>query len=130
MRQWAVVFASLSNHTDARQMMYIRFIAGSEKEKLNVLHGPITELRMLLDEESLYEYDPCPPFSTSKWPNTAISWFKVNAEANVFIQKMYDIKAILNEHGVLVRIIKTDDPGMRLYEDDYQIVATAPRGKF
>jgi len=125
--------------------MFIRFVAGPEKEKLNVLHGPITELRLLRDEGALYDYEeqraseifdwyneelPCPPFNESKWPTSAISWFKVNDEAQVFIQKMYDIKSILDEHGVLVRVIKTDDPGMKLYEDDYQVVATAPRGKY
>jgi len=125
--------------------VYIRFVVGSEQEKLNKLHGPITELRLLRDEKTLYDYQvllandifdwfnqklPCPPFDESGWPDSAISWFKVNDEANIFINKMYDIKAILDEHDIQVRIIRTNDPGMKLYEDQVQVIATAPRGKF
>lgn len=125
--------------------MYIRFAVGAPQEKLNALHGPITELRLLRDEGVLYEYEvmqanlifkwfndklPCPPFENSNWPVTAISWFKVNKKANSFIQKMYDIKSILDEHGIHIRTIKTDDPGMKLYEDEYQVIATSPKGKY
>lgn len=125
--------------------MYIRFVVGTVQEKLNRLHGPITELRLLRDEGSLYDYEetqansifewfnsklPCPPFDESNWPITAISWFKVNAEAQVFIQKMYEIQVILNEHEIQTRTIKTDDPGKKLYEDQYQVIATSPRGKY
>jgi hypothetical protein len=125
--------------------MYIRFVVGSAKEKANTLHGPITELRLLRDEGALYDYEeiqandvfewfnaqlPCPPFDSSNWPITAISWFKVSQKAQIFVQKMYEIQFILNEHGIQTRTLKTGDPGMKLYEDEYQIVATSPRGKY
>jgi len=120
--------------------MYIRFVAGNEKEKLNTLHGPFTEARILRDNDKLYEYEvevindifswynknlPCPPFESSKWPNNAITWFKV--EAQVFITKLYEIKTILKEHDVQIQTIKTEYPGKILYEDEYQIVSVSAK---
>jgi hypothetical protein len=120
--------------------MYIRFVVGAEQEKLNELHGPFTEARLLRDEGALYEYEvtrineifdwfndhmPCPPYSESKWPKNAISWFKVSSQA--FISKIYEINVILKEHGVQVREIKEDYPGKILYEDKYQIVSVSAK---
>ena len=36
---------------------------------------------------------------------------------------MREIAAILEEHGVMVKMIYTDNPGYLLYEDEHQIVA-------
>ena len=120
--------------------MYIRFVVGTENEETNTLHGPFTEARLLSDSKKLYDYEvevinkifdwyndnlPCPPFESSKWPRNAITWFKI--EAQEFISKLYEIKAILNEHEVQVITIKTESPGKILYEDEYQIVSVSAK---
>ena len=63
--------------------MYIRFVTGSETDKINNLHGPFTEARILRDNDNLYDYEvitindifewynnnlPCPPFESSEAP--------------------------------------------------------------
>lgn len=116
--------------------MYIRFVVGSEKEDPKWLHGVITEARLLKDENKLYEYEikivddvfewfnqnlPCPSFESSNWPSNAISWFKEDAQE--YISKLWELISILKEHDVPVRAIKSSDPGNKLYEDEFQIVA-------
>jgi hypothetical protein len=36
---------------------------------------------------------------------------------------MWDLVAILEENEVNTRVLKTDKPGMILYEDEFQVVA-------
>jgi hypothetical protein len=50
----------------------------------------------------------------------AISWFKDSGVEH--IAKLRDIIAILENHGITVRIITTDRPGYVVYEDEHQIV--------
>jgi hypothetical protein len=64
---------------------------------------------------------PCPPYSKKKWSINAISWFKDSA--HVFISKMRELQAILEQNDLNIRVLKTDKPGMILYEDNFQIVA-------
>jgi hypothetical protein len=40
---------------------------------------------------------------------------------------MWDLVAILEENDVSVRILKTDKPGMILYEDEFQVVAKSKK---
>jgi len=70
--------------------------------------------------EWLNTYLPCPPFSTSDWGSEAISWFKDSAGPS--IKKMWDIVALLQEHDITVRLLKSKNPGKVLYEDEFQIV--------
>ena len=120
--------------------MYIRFVVGTEKERIDTLHGPFTEAKILRDSQLLHGFEvdrineiflwfneqlPCPPFEQSSWPKNAVTWFKTSAQK--FISRMYDIQAILNEHGIQVRTVKTGSPGKILYEDEYQIVAVSAK---
>jgi len=68
---------------------------------------------------------PCPPWQESNWIPDAVSWFKDSAQE--YISKMYDIVAMLDEHGIPVRILKTEKLASILYEDDYQVVAVEKR---
>lgn len=51
----------------------------------------------------------------------AISWFK--PEATEHIAKIREMIPILAEHGYVVAMIKTDNPGYIVYEDDNQVAA-------
>jgi hypothetical protein len=42
---------------------------------------------------------------------------------------MWALKAILENHGYTVDVLKTDDPGIVLFEDGWQVVAKPPKGK-
>ncbi len=60
-----------------------------------------------------------PPFHNKK--SKAISWFKDTAHEH--IAHVRSLVAILQHHGVPVRMLKTDRVGYIVYEDEYQIVA-------
>lgn len=62
--------------------------------------------------------------SSSKNPHAlevALSWFKPTAKEH--IARMHELKQILESHGVVIDIIKTDRPGKITYEDEFQIAA-------
>ena len=60
-----------------------------------------------------------PPYYRKK--SRAISWFKDTAHEH--IGHIREMVAILENHGVSVRMLKADRVGYVVYEDDYQIVA-------
>jgi hypothetical protein len=57
----------------------------------------------------------------------AISWFK--PEARKPISRMWALKAILERHGFVIDVHKTDDPGLVIFEDGWQVIAKPPRGE-
>ena|ERR1700674_1314236 len=60
-----------------------------------------------------------PPFYRKK--SKAISWFKHTAHEH--LDRIRVLVAILQDHGVSVRMIKAHRVGYVVYEDKYQIVA-------
>jgi hypothetical protein len=115
--------------------MFIRFVVGTDGESHRWLTGIITEARLLRDRGQLALYEetvlenayawlnahlPCPPFSTSGWGSEAVSWFKDVAGPS--IKKMWDVVALLEEHDITVRLLRSKNPGKILYEDNFQIV--------
>jgi hypothetical protein len=65
-------------------------------------------------------------FTASKPPNyrkqsKAISWFKDSAQEH--LARVRELAAILQHHGVSVRMLKANRVGYIVYEDEYQIVA-------
>lgn len=115
--------------------MYIRFVVGTESERHRTLTGIITEARLLRDRGELEAYEvnllekifdwlnehlPCPPFEANKWPKAAVSWFKPTAGEP--IKKLWEIAALLKEHDIPVRVLKSKMPGRFFYEDGYQVV--------
>lgn len=56
----------------------------------------------------------------------AISWFKDSAEEP--LRHIWSIKAVLEEFGYHIEIIKSRDPGVVIYQDEWQVVAK-PRRK-
>ena len=63
---------------------------------------------------------PCPPFSSSEWSRDAVTWFKDSAHAS--IKRMRELAVLLESHGRLVRMLRSDNPGKVLYQDRYQVV--------
>jgi hypothetical protein len=56
-----------------------------------------------------------------------LSWFKPSSKEA--INKMWELKAIIENHGFNIRVLKTDRPGYVVYEDEYQIVAESFNGE-
>jgi hypothetical protein len=54
-------------------------------------------------------------------PNKAISWFKDTAVEH--ISHIRNLVRILENHGIVVQMLKTDRVGYVVYEDEFQIVA-------
>ncbi|MFO0658234.1 MAG: hypothetical protein U0165_00145 [Polyangiaceae bacterium] len=115
--------------------MFVRFVVGEDREHHTELTGVITEARALRDEGRLEPYEielleesyswlnenlPCPPFAQRSWGRDCACWFKESAQSS--IEKMWDIIAILREHGMPVRMLRSRHPGRVLYEDDFQVV--------
>ncbi len=115
--------------------MFVRFVVGSDGQHHKQLTGVFTEARLLrergelTDEEDallseLYEwfneYVPVPPFSARRIHDDVVSWFKDDAGEPV--TKMWDIVALLREHGVEVRLLRSRNPGRIVYEDEMQVV--------
>jgi hypothetical protein len=60
-----------------------------------------------------------PPYYRKR--QNGISWFKDSAKDH--ISKIWELVALLEAHDVRVEMIKTDQPGYVIYEDQLQIVA-------
>lgn len=68
-------------------------------------------------------------FSNAKRKNAAnvsLSWFK--STATLHLQKMYEMKEIIERYGIVVTVIKRKNAGYIVYEDEYQ-VSTIPHKK-
>ena len=115
---------------------YVRFVVGTNREKPTEQNGVVSSLRFIKEAGKLPDYEvqhaeeilrwlnsnlPCPPFSASKWPPDAISWFKASARG--MIAKFRELISILEQYDEPVRMLTTNQPGVILYEDEFQIVA-------
>ncbi len=115
--------------------MFIRLVVGADSEDHRHLIGLVTEAKLLrnsgvltVNEEAvlqdhynwLNENLPCPPYSSSNWPKTAAAWFKDSAIEP--IRRLRAIGALLEEHGLQVRMLRSKNPGKIHYEDNFQIV--------
>ena len=118
--------------------MFVRFVVGGDGEDHRYLTGVITEARLLRDEGRLTEYEsawleqifqwfnqsmPVPPYSSNDWPDDVAAWFKAKA-AKQAIDRIWDVIALLREHGRHVRILRSQQPGFVHYEDEMQIVVS------
>jgi hypothetical protein len=123
--------------------MLLRFVAGTDTENAFRLEGIITVASVLRDQGELYEHEsqwleaifdwfnqnlPCPPFSrnlrSGEWTRNAVCWFR--DQAGEPLRRIWDIVAVLEEHGTTVRLVKTNRPGKIVYSDRYQVVAETP----
>lgn len=115
--------------------MFIRFVVGGDAEHHRLLTGAVTEARLLRDLGELVAYEselleatyewlnsylPCPPFKSAGWSRNAVAWFKDSAAEP--IHRMRELAVLLESHGLVVRMLRSDNPGRILYEDTYQVV--------
>lgn len=56
-----------------------------------------------------------------------LSWFK--PESTEAINRMWQLKAMIENHGFNIEVIKTDRPGYVVYEDEHQVVAEPFNGQ-
>ena len=57
----------------------------------------------------------------------AICWFKSSAAEP--IQRMWELVEILRHHDVHIDVHKTNNPGIVIYEDEWQVVAKPEKGR-
>lgn len=115
--------------------MFVRFVVGSDGQHHKELTGILTEARLLRDRdqltadegarlEELYgwfnTHVPVPPFASGRFPRDAVAWFKDDAVKPV--GRMWDVVALLREHGFDVRLLRSANPGRVVYEDEVQVV--------
>jgi hypothetical protein len=123
--------------------MFVRFVAGTETENAFWLDGVIRVAGVLSEHGKLYDHEsrwleevfdwfsenlPCPPFRknlrSGQWTRNAKSWF--HDRAGEPLRRIWDIVAVLEDHGTNVRLVKAARPGKIVYSDKYQIVAETP----
>lgn len=127
-----------------RRPRYVRFVAGGFDEDPYDLTGIFTISAELQREGRLSPYEkerlqelwdwfnehlPLPPFEArlagGQWTRDAVAWFRDGASR--MIRPMWDIVAVLREHGESVRFFHSEEPGRIVYADDYQVVAESGR---
>lgn len=67
-----------------------------------------------------------PKILNSEEHRRALSWFK--PEGKEAIQKMWELADLLKRQGIEIVIHKTKDPGIVVYEDNWQLVAKPKKG--
>lgn len=125
--------------------MYLRFITEFKNEWGEQETGVFQALAYLIGSEQVFEYDRQRLKEIREWfnkeldrpkrfnkhsnkhkANVAISWFKDTAIQH--LKNMYDLVPIFENYGIRIVIIKKENPGYKVFEDDFQIV-TIPHGK-
>jgi hypothetical protein len=77
------------------------------------------ELRSHLEWFS--EHLPLPPPLSDRGNERAISWFK--SQSKECISRVWAVVQLLEENGIAISKITTEDPGYVIYKDEFQIVA-------
>jgi hypothetical protein len=67
------------------------------------------------------EHLPLPPPLSDRGNERAISWFK--SQSRECISRVWSVVHILEENGITITKITTEDPGRVIYEDPFQVVA-------
>jgi hypothetical protein len=67
------------------------------------------------------EHLPLPPPLSGRGNERAISWFK--SQSKECISRVWSVVHILEESGIAITKITTEDPGYIIYQDEFQVVA-------
>jgi len=125
--------------------MFLRFITKYEDDWGEEATGVFQALGYLIRSDQVFEYDRqrlkdirewfnkkldqpkrFNKHSNKKKSNVAISWYKDSAKQH--LKNMYDLVPIFDIYGITIEIIKKENPGYIVFEDDFQVV-TIPHGK-
>jgi hypothetical protein len=125
--------------------MFIRFITEFKNADGEIETGVFQAAGFLRQNNKIYNYDKEHLLELRDWfndylekpdrfnkakrknkSNISLSWFKSTATEH--LQKMYEMKHILDKYDIEVTVIKRENPGYIIYEDDHQ-VSTLPHGK-
>jgi len=119
---------------------YIRFVVGPEGAQSDADRGIFHSITQALEWQNITGSDadelngilswfslklPKPSSAGRDKHRSGNCWFKTDAAEH--INRIYEMVQILERNGMNVREIKTDKPGYVIYEDDWQLVAEAPR---
>ena len=116
--------------------MYVRLVAPQFDRESRSPLGVFCAAGRLEDTESLQRYERI-------WLREALNWFNEHLpvpscyqegacrgavcwfldDAGEPLARIWDLVALLREHGTAVRLIWTTDPGTIVYQDSYQVVA-------
>lgn len=127
--------------------MYIRFVVAGDTDNLWRSDGVIQATLELFKQEKLEVYEMevvksaiewfnenllGPPFDenhkSGAWTHNTLSWFFDHAKEP--ISRMWDLVAVLREHGIEVRIFRAEHIGDIVYRDAFQVVAESPTTDF
>lgn len=120
--------------------MYIRFVIHQNDEDSGRRQGLFQALSDLEHAELLLPHEQTTWDDTYEWfrnnllkprrfarssrshaKKVALSWFKDSAKEH--IARMFTLAQVLQDHGVLIDVIRTDKPGYIVYEDPHQVAA-------
>jgi hypothetical protein len=122
--------------------MFLRFVVADLDEESEQELGVFHAMRNLRESGALSENEERDHDQIRKWFNQhlqkptrftaskppfyrkkarAISWFKDTAQEH--LRRVRALAGILQNHGVLVQMLKAERVGYLVYEDEYQIVA-------
>ncbi len=126
--------------------MYIRFVVDELNEESNQRLGIFHAVRYMKDDNKFYDYEleqieeimnwfskhlesPLDHLNKKKLKrsNVFISWFKISATRH--IAKVRVLASHLENKGITVYQVMTEEPGKITYSDKYQIFAK-PFNKF
>lgn len=117
-------FTTLARDSDSGHTSGILVAAHTLRDEGDVSVAEHAELRQAL--AWFTKHLPVPKVLVDVEHRRAISWFKPTASQA--IRKMWELKRLLESHGYLVNVLQTRNPGVVVYEDDWQVVAKPPKG--
>ena len=118
-------FTLLSNDSDTGKKVGILVAGHTLRDEGDIAVEEHRELRLRLKwfDDNLY----VPLTYDNPQNRRALSWFKGTASKP--IRYMWDLKRILDQHGLHVDVLKTRNPGKVIYEDGWQVVAIPAKGQ-
>lgn len=123
-------------------MVFIRFVIVARDATSGSLRGVIRAAGDLDESGALDPHEskllreafawlnhnlPVPPQLSRTGARNAICWFK--SSASDAIDRMWEVVAVLRDHGIPVDLVKTSNPGKILYEDESQVLARPHRDR-
>ena len=125
--------------------MFIRFITEFKNDYDEIETGVFQASAYLRKSHIIYDYDKKHLIEIRDWfnlnleapdrfskakkknaANVSLSWFKSTATEH--LKRMYEMKEILERYGIFITVIKRENPGYIVYEDEFQ-VSTLPHKK-